>query len=107
MRHGDRVRPGVLVPAAPKRRDQPVEVGAGVARVVVYHHAGLALPPGNLDFVSVKSNHLWRKTCGRKSDWPQALEGSGVVAVDPGRAALVPSSPGEPRDPRTREPHPG
>ena len=51
MRHGDRVRPGVLVPAAPERRDQPVEVGAGVARVVVHHHAGLALPSVNLDFV--------------------------------------------------------
>ena len=65
MRHGDRVRPGVLVPAAPERRDQPVEVGAGVARVVVHHHAGLALPSGNVDFVSIKFNiliFLGRKT---------------------------------------------
>ena len=51
MRHGDRVRPGVLVPAAPERRDQSVEVGAGVARVVVHHHAGLAFPSANWDFV--------------------------------------------------------
>ena len=57
MCHGDGVCPGVLVAAAPERRDQPVQVGTGVARIVVHNHIRLAFPPG-ISRRSPKSQHI-------------------------------------------------